>query len=141
MTLAFFNVKNQFKEFSIPGRSRYCFIFNLIPSTSHSGKEQLLLCFQYFSKQLPFREGELLLCLQLLLRHLPFREGAGTALRSPDVMDVPVVVDEPVLFGEVAGEEDSAGLGQVVGVGGEVGDGLAGELDRFGVLKDRRFSR
>ena len=54
---------------------------------------------------------------------------------SPDVMNVAVVVNKAVLPGEVAGEQDAAGLVQVVGVGCQVGDGLAGKLHGLGVVK------
>ena len=50
-------------------------------------------------------------------------------------MNVAVVVNEAVLPGEVAGEQDAAGLVQVVGVSCQVGDGLAGKLHGLGVVK------
>ena len=52
-------------------------------------------------------------------------------------MNVPVVVYEVILLSEVAGEQDAAGLGDVIGVRGQVGDGLSGKLHRLGVLKGR----
>ena len=50
-------------------------------------------------------------------------------------MDVTVVINEAVFPSEVTGEEDTAGLVEVVGVSGEVGDRLSGKLHGLRVVK------
>jgi hypothetical protein len=43
-------------------------------------------------------------------------------------MNVSIIINESVLFGQITGEEDATSLGEVAGVGRQVGDGLAGKF-------------